>query len=319
MKKIRLLYICLASALLSIGSYAKGTDLDKIVATVNDDVITTSELKQALTAANLQIAQEHAPPPSESALKKQVLEQLINKKLQLQIAELTGVQVSEDELDNTVNKIAEQNNLSVDELYQRLQQEGLSSTEYRSEMRDQITIHRLQQQEVAGKVKVSPQEIATFIKSKSWQTNSDKEYHLEDILIPLSDTPSPEEIAAAKKRADMVMTELHNGKSFSALAQSESGGSNALQGGDLGWRKLAEIPSAFADKIVHMRAKEVAGPIQTPNGFHIISLSAERSIGNQATPDRRQVEELLLQRKFEEAAQNWVSRLRSQAFISIKS
>lgn len=318
MKKNRLLCICLCSALISISSFAKTADLDNIVATVNEDVITTSELKRALTAAHLQIAQEHAPIPSDTVLRKQVLDQLINKKIQMQIAEQTGVQVHEDELENTITHIAEENSLSLDEFYHRLQVEGISSNDYRNEMREQITIHRLQQQEVAGKINVSPQEITTFLKSKTWQNNSNKEYHLEDILIPVSDTPSPEELASAKKQADQVMTKLHGGTSFAAVAQSESGSSNALQGGDLGWRKLAEIPSAFADQITRMHAKEVAGPIQTPNGFHIISLTEERFADAQAAPNREQVRELLLQRKFEEAAQNWVSRLRSQAFISVK-
>lgn len=289
--------------------------IDQIIAVVNDDVITTSELNHAMGTIKMQIAQEHMPTPPPAVLKKQVLDQLINRRLQLQIAKQAGVQISDEELEQTINHVAEQNNISVSALYERIAQEGLSSTDYRNEMRDQMTMQRLQQQEVAGKIIVSPHELNNFIKSKSWQTNNNKEYHIEDILIPLSDTPSPADIATAKQKAEAAVTKLHQGTSFQAVAQAESGDKNALQGGDLGWRKLPEIPTAFAEQISHMHPKDIAGPIQTPNGFHIILLAEERAGEKEAMPDRKQIENLLLQQKFEEAVQNWVSKLRSQAFI----
>lgn len=318
MKKSILLMSLLLSCALCANSFAKaeGEALDQIVAIINDDVITKSEVNHATSLAKLQIEQEHLPLPPPQVLNKQVIDQLINKRLQLQIAKQAGITITDADVDRAVGIVAKQNNMSTDSLYQRLNQEGMRTSDYRSEIRDQMTMQRLQQQEVISHIVVSPDEVTSFMQSQSWHNNSSKEYRIEDILIPLSDTPSSEEIAAARKHATAVVAKLNNGQSFQQVAQSESGDTHALQGGDLGWRKLPEIPSAFAEEVVHMKAKETSAPIQTANGFHIIRLAGARDTGSDASkPNRKQVEELLMQRKFEEAVQNWVSKLRSQAFI----
>lgn len=322
MKKIAVVCCLFIVSLIFSTAYAKASEesLDQTVAVVNDDVITSSELNRSLTSVKMQIAHENAPQLSDAALKKQVLDKLVNKKLQLQIARQAGISVTEDDLNKTVAHIAEQNHISVSELYQRLTTEGMSASEYRNEMRDQLTLNKLQQQEVVSHIVVSPQEVDRFMKSHPWKSssNGEKEYRLDDILIPISDTPSPTEIQAAETRANMVFTKLKQGQDFQSVARAESGAAHALEGGDLGWRKLAEIPSAFADKVATMQPKQLAGPIQTPNGFHIIRLAEVRSGGaDQAAPTRKDIENLLLQRKFEEAVQNWMSKLRSQAYISM--
>ncbi|RDI41491.1 peptidylprolyl isomerase [Aquicella lusitana] len=319
MKKIFMTgLIVILSATLCIKSYAKSAqELDQILVIVNDDVITQSELNQALSMMKMQIAQAQMPVPPEAILQKQTLDQLINKKLQLQIAKQAGVHITDNDLDKAIERIAAQNNVSIDALYQRINQEGMKTADYRNEIRDQMTLQKLQQQEVVNRITITPQEVDTFMHSKIWQSNGTKEYRLEDILIPLSDTPSPAEITEAKKRAMALITKLHQGQNFREVAQAESSEKHALEGGDLGWRKLPEIPSAFAEQVTRMQVKEIAGPIQTSNGFHIIRLTDARAATDaQATPNRKQVEELLMQRKFEEAMQNWVSKLRGQAFIS---
>jgi peptidyl-prolyl cis-trans isomerase SurA len=318
MKKVLITGLLLCSTLLCASSNAKKNEqpLDQIIAVINDDVVTKTEFNRALATAKVQIVQERVPMPPENVLDKQVLDQLINKKLQLQIAKLANINVTDTDLNNAVQHIAEQNHMSVKELYQRINHEGMSTTDYRTEMHDQMTMQKLQQQEIVSHITITPQEVATFLHSKAWQNNTSKEYRLEDILIPVAEAPSTTEIVTARKRAENVMTRLNQGKSFQQVAQSESGDTHALQGGDLGFRKLPEIPSAFAEQVVTMKPKEIAGPIQAPNGFHIIRLVDVRATSEkQAAPDRKQVEELLLQRKFEEAVQNWVSKLRSQAFI----
>lgn len=321
MKRLLLMLACLSSSLISFPSFsADNASLDKIVAVVNDDVITHSELDHALITIKSQIAQEQTPQPSEAALQKQVLDQLINKKLQLQMATQAGIRVSDDELNKAIERIASQNQISVESLYSHLNQDGMSTRDYRHEIHDQMVMQKLQQQEVVSHITISPQEIDGFLRTQAWKNNSTTEYHLEDILIPLSDAPSPQDIGAAKKQADIVMTKLKNGANFNELAQKESQGNNALRGGDLGWRKLPEIPTAFVEPVTHLKTNGLAGPIQTPNGFHIIRLADTRaSAEKQSAPDRKQIEQLLLQRKFEEAVQNWVSKLRSQAFITIPS
>ncbi|HLB41549.1 MAG TPA: peptidylprolyl isomerase [Gammaproteobacteria bacterium] len=316
----RIIFLLVFFIFYSINSFAKPAEqpLDNVVAIVNEDVITRSELNHDLDIVKIQIAREQIPAPANDILQKQVLDQMINKTLQLQLAKQGGIEVNDTDLDKAVLEIAERNQIPVKLLYQRIQEEGMLMADYRKEMHDRLIMQKLQQQEVSPHISVSSQEITHFINSRVWQNNSAKEYRLEDILIPVSDTPSTEEIMKAKKHALGVLGQLNQGKSFREIAQVESGDSHALRGGDLGWRKLPEIPSAFATEILKMQINDIAGPIQTPNGFHIIRLAAVRALGGkQEIPSRRQIEQLLLQRKFEEAVQNWISKLRNQAFIVI--
>lgn len=318
MKKLcSFILVIFAAITMTITCFAKTNEpLDEIVAIVNDDVVTKSELNRSLIVTRHQIMQQQISMPADNVLKKQVLNQLINKKLQLQIAKQVGIDFTDADVDRVVQNVARQNNLSVNSLYERINHDGMGTEDYRGEIRDQMIVQKLQQQEVGSRLSVSTDEITSFMNSKLWQNNNNKEYHLEDILISLSDTPSSEEISRAKKQAQSIVTKLNQGQSFHEIAQQESGDNHALNGGDLGWRKLAEIPSAFAQQIVMMQTNDIAGPIQTPNGFHIIRLVAERG-AKDAAPNRTQVEQLLLQRKFEEHVQNWVAKMRGQAFISM--
>jgi len=312
--------ICLLSCMLPISGFAKGqqNNFDQIVAVVNDEVVTRSELNSAMSSAKMQIAQEHVSAPSDKLLQKQVLDQIINKKLQLQIAKQAGIHINDEELNASISQVAEQNKISVADLYTRLQQDGMSKNSYQSEMREQMMIQRLQQQEVVSRINIAPEEIDSFMRSNAWKNNSSKEYHVEDLLVPVSDAPTTNELIVAKNRAAELAAKIKHGTEFSKVAQASTG----LQGGDLGWRKLPEIPSAFADPLARMKANDIAGPIQTGNGFHIIHLAEVRSTqasAENAPATRKQVEQLLLQRKFEEAMQNWVSRLRGQSFIETKT
>lgn len=312
MKRIWLGAIC-GLLLVSANSMAKNTNeetLDQIVAVVNDDVITKTELQKAVTMTQLQLAGSGAPAPAE--LQKQVLNQLINKKLQLQIAQQVNVRISDADLNRAIGMIAEQNNVSVETLYDRIGSEGLSTSAYRQEMRDQMTMQKLQQQEVVSRISVSPDEVDRMVRKQGAQASAGapQEYHVEDILIPLNEAPSSAEVVAGKAQAEQIMAKLKAGESVRAAA------GKGIETQDLGWRGLAEIPSAFTDAIINLQPKQVAGPIQAANGLHILRLVATRSAGEKAAgPDRKQIEDMLLQRKFEHAVQTWVSKLRGQAFI----
>jgi peptidyl-prolyl cis-trans isomerase SurA len=313
MKKIKKHYLiigCLLASFSSAVSFATPAapthSLDKIVAIVNDDVVTHSELKRALSIAKMQIAQSHAPSPSEQQLTQEVLKQLIDKKLELQIAKQAGVNISDDELDETIKGIADQNQMTVTALYQRINQEGMSTTAYKEEMREQLTLHKLQQQEVVSHVNISKDEVTSFLNSRLWHHNSAKEYHLLDLVVPLADTPTPEQVSVAKAKAEAII----------ARFQASKGLKNAT---DLGWRSLPELPSAFTSAVGGMEVKTVSSPIRAANGFHVIELVDEHELAdNQAGPSRDQVKKMLLQQKFQEAIQNWISRLHDQAFISIQ-
>lgn len=321
MKKwLQLSVTLLCSLTLCMTSYAaSGQALDRIIVIVNDAVITQSDLDDAIDTMKRQLHNSNTPIPPPDALHKQVLDQLINRKLQLQLAEQAGIKVTDAEVTKTISTIAKNNKMTLPELYQRIASDGLSKAAYRKEIQEEIAIGRVQQQDIGARIMISPQEVDDFMKSAAWRSYNTKEYHLEDILVGLPDTPSSQQVVAAKQRAEQIVEKIHHGTSFKAVAAAESSGSEPLQGGDLGWRKLPEIPTAFADKLTRMKANEILGPIQTANGFHIVYIAGIRTAGMQgnAEAQRKQVQELLFQRKFEEALQSWLNKLRSEAFINM--
>jgi peptidyl-prolyl cis-trans isomerase SurA len=314
-------FLCLSIflSLICIDVYAAPSNeqsLDSIVAVVNDALITQTELNNAMAAAKKQIAASNTPVPAETVLHKQVLQQLIDRKLQLQLAELGGIHIKDEELNNTLTRIAQANNMTLPQLYEQLPTQGLSVAEYRKQIQDEIMIQQVEQHEIGAKISITPQEISDFKRSKAWQASTNKEYHLEDILVAVPDTPTTQQVQDAKKHADDILAKIHHGTSFHSAAIAESSGEKALQGGDLGWRKLPEVPSVFAEEIMHMQANDVAGPIQAPNGYHILHLAGVRSADAQNTVSDKQIEQLIFQRKLEEALPSWLAKIRSQAFIN---
>ncbi len=295
---------------------ASSQSLDRVVVIINDSVITQTELDEAINTVRKQF---QGNPPAENVLRKQVLDQLINRKLQMQLAEQAGVTISDENLNKAINQIALSNKISAKELYSKLAEQGMSRTQYRKEIHEQLILQQIQQQEVGQRLTITPQEIDDFLRSKDWKTSYGKEYHLEDILIALPEAPTPQDIMEAKSRAENIVAKIHNGMSFKQAALSESNGSQALQGGDLGWRKLPNIPPEFASELVNMKPNELLGPMMTPNGFHIVLLAGIRDakIEGDTKSVRKQIEQLIYQRKFEEGLQKWISKLRSSAFINM--
>lgn len=316
--KLIVILSCITTLYNAGAANAEEQSLDGIVAIVNNSVITQSELHQALTKVQKQLAATQATAPSLAALNKQVLDQLIVRKLQLDLAEQSNITVTDDDIDNAVSRIAKANKIAPQQLYQEVDKQGISKTEYRAELKDEMIMQRIQQQSIGSKITISQQEVDDFMRSAAWQFHNAKEYHLEDILIGLPDSPTSRDIQEAKKRANAILAKLQSGTSFSKAAVEDSNGSKALQGGDLGWLKLPEIPTAFATPLLQAKENEIVGPIQTPNGFHIVHLAGIRSVDMQgnAVDQRKQVQQLLFERKYEEATQNWLAKLRSEAFIN---
>jgi peptidyl-prolyl cis-trans isomerase SurA len=318
MKKYLILSTLFCSLLLGV-AHAKPADqpLDKMVAIVNDDLITRSELDNGIKAAKMQITQRLDPNVSDKALEQQVLQTLINKKLQLQMASQAGLTISNKDVEDAVARIAGQNNVPVTELYQHVRQAGMTEEEYRTEIHDQILIQKLQQHEVAGRISITPEEVSSFMNSVKSNNNGPKEYRIHDIIVPISDNPKPAELATAQTRALNIKNQIQNGTNCKVVTQTESKKA-ALQSTDLGWLKTEELPTAFTDAVAKMKKNGVTDPIQTGNGFHVVHLEDVRSLtgANPALTDRRSAEAMLLQQKFEVAVQSWMSKLRSTAFIT---
>ena len=317
--KYTLVIFCGLFAHQSIAASQHAQPMDRIVATINDAVLTQSELTTAMNTLKQQMASSQMTLPPDADLRKQVLDQLVNRKLQSQLAEQSGVNASDEDVDRAIKHIATQNNISTDEIYQKVNSQGISKADYRKEIREEIILQKIQGQEVAAKITVTPQEINDFMRGKAWQASNSKEYHLEDILIGLPDEPTSQQITTAKQHAENILNQIHHGMNFSQAAMAESSNNSALKGGDLGWRKLPEIPTAFADQVIQMKEKDIIGPLQTQNGFHIIFLAGVRNTDTHlaAANQQKQIEQLVFQRKLEEGLQNWVMKLRSSATINL--
>jgi peptidyl-prolyl cis-trans isomerase SurA len=246
--------------------------LDTIIAIVEEDVITQSELDKKLSQIKQQLAMNNTPLPDDHLLEKQTIDHMINERLALQIAKRAGVQVDDKMLNDIIKRIAQQNNATVAQFRQTLENDGLAFDDFKADLRNELIVTRTQQRAVASRINVSDREIDEMVKKIREQSAATEEYHLGHILLSLPDNPSSSQIIKTKQKAEEIIAELNNGKNFAQMAASYSSSPQALKGGDLGWGKLAELPTVFSPVVPTMKVNGVAGPIRTPNGFHIIKL-----------------------------------------------
>ena len=258
--------------------------IDSIVAIVNDAVITYTELEDQTRTIRQQLRQQNTPAPDSAVLQKQVLERLITSRLQLQLAASTGIRVDDDTLNRAINRIAEQNKLSLSEFRSLLEKDGFSFDKFREDIRGEITITRLRQRQVDSRITVTDQEVAQYLATQARQGKSDDEYRLGHILIALPEAAAPEKIQAARQKAEQILEKLQakvgaradtsaeTGADFKETAIAMSDGQQALEGGDLGWRSAGQLPSLFAPLVPAMKVGELSSIIRSPGGFHIIKL-----------------------------------------------
>lgn len=244
--------------------------LDRIAAVVDEDVILQSELQRAIANIKAQYAGRENQLPPEDVLSRQVLERLVLVKLQVARAQGSGIRVSDQELNQAMNAIAQQNGSNLDALRQRLANDGIDFNDFRASVRDEITVQRLRQSFAQSRISVSEGEVDAALKQQATVGN---QYHLAHILIALPDGSNADQIATGQKKAEGVKALLDKGElDFNAAAVRYSDSPNALEGGDLGWRSLDEIPQAFAQLMEKMKPGEVVGPIRGPSGFQLLKL-----------------------------------------------
>ncbi|MAT66390.1 MAG: molecular chaperone SurA [Gammaproteobacteria bacterium] len=269
----RLLPIFLFLGLLpGLSAPAAAQPINRIVAVVNDDVILASELEDKVQLVRSQLAQQNTQPPDPAQLERQVLERLIMERLQLQVAERNNIEVDDETLNANLRNIASQNGVTLTEFRQTLEREGMDYAAFREELRSQIMINRLRQQTVINRIDISDQEVDNLLASQTAWSDQTRDYHLGHILIATPEAASPEQIQAAERKAAGVLEKLRGGDDFSETAVAVSESETALEGGDLGWRKAAQLPSLFADVVRDMQPGEISDLIRSPSGFHIIKL-----------------------------------------------
>ena len=268
--------ILLASLLAALSVQSAVLPVDRIIAVVNDDVIMESELETRLRTIKGQLEQRNTPLPPEATLRKQVLERLVLSRLQLQAAERTGVRISDQRLNASIARIAKQNNMSIAQFRSTLERDGFNFNVFREDIRREMIISRLLQRAVKQRISVTDQEVANFLATNKTQSSSANEYRLSHILIQVPEAASAEQVNAAQRKADATIAKLRAGADFSQVAAASSAGQQAFKGGDLGWRKVAQLPSLFADVVATMNKGDIGDPIRSPSGFHIIQLADVR-------------------------------------------
>lgn len=260
----------LMALLLGWHSLSPAAAVDRVVAQVQDDVVLASELQRRVQTVSEQFQQRGMALPAPKALRKQVLERLIDENLQYQMAVRQSLRVEDDELNEALNHIAQQENTDLAGLRSRLATRGQSFNDLREDVRKEILIQRIRQQAVSKRIFVSDQEINSALELNDSQT--DRQYHLAHILLPLESSASDSQQQQQKQKADSLLARLTQGEDFKSLAIAESKAEDALEGGDLGWRPLSELPSLFAEAVRGAKAGQVIGPVKSPSGLHILKL-----------------------------------------------
>ena len=226
-------------------------DLDRIVAIINDDVIMRSELAEKIQSVSVQMAEQNIPLPPQSILERQVLDRLIMTKLQIQMAQNTGIRVDDETLNRTISNIAAENELSLNEFRDILEGDGYGYENFRKDIRNEILISRLQQRQVDNRIIVTDREIDNFLSNQEHQGETDIEFHIAHILVAIPEGASARQVTKARETADKVLSELQAGAEFSNMAATYSDGQQALDGGDLGWREGR--PGADPVRRLHLR------------------------------------------------------------------
>ena len=255
-------------------SHGQIKTLDKIIAIVDDDIILQSDLSDRMQMVKKQSKGMRLPP--NAILSNQVLERLVVESIQLQLAERSGMRISDEQLNQTIQKIAKQNGMSLSKFKKALEKDGVPYAQAREQIRRERLVSEVQRYRVGSKIQISEQDVDAFLKSSRGKSATEEEYRLGHILIQVPSQTSREELNAAEKKAKNLVKKLRKGADFAQTAISNSEGRNALKGGDLGWRKQGELPSLFANVVPDLKKGGISNPIRSASGFHIIKITNKR-------------------------------------------
>ncbi len=251
--------------------------IDRIVAVVNDEAITARELDERTQFAMKQLAQQGTAPPPRAVVERQLLERLVADRAQLQFAKETGLRVDDAELDRAIGRIAEQNKLTVPQLRETLERDGVAFAKFREDIRSEIVMTRLREREVDNRIVVTESEIDALLASASSGTMQSDEVNLSHILVVVPENARPEQVQARRARAEEARAQLEKGADFRQVAAAFSEAPDALQGGLMGWRAGERLPTLFYDALKSMKPGDVSEILRSANGFHILRLNERRA------------------------------------------
>lgn len=301
---------CLAmitSSLLITSAYAN-KDLNRIVAIVNKDIITQGQLDNLVKQQALQLRASGKEVP-QAQLEKAALNTQINLSLQLQMAKQVGISVTEQQVTDAIANIAQRNNMTLAQLKTQIDSSGMDYATYRDTIHDQMVSSEVQRQAIQGQLNITPEDLNQFKQQYQAQLTKNKEYNVEDILVPFnSDSPSTAEMTQTKRKAVAILSSLEKG-------QTPDLNKDGATSTDLGWSSPADLPSDFLKYVATAKTNVWSQPIQAANGYHLLKVTATRSSGQKLNDE--ELKNALLQKKAGEAIANWLKKMRNQAYVKI--
>ncbi len=271
--------------------------MDRIVAIVDQVVITEKELADRIKSVTAQLEKQGTELPPPAILEKQILERMITDRLQLQFASQTGLRVDDNQLDKTIERIAGQNKMDIPAFKKALQEDGIQYRKFREDIRNEITLARLREREVDNRINITESEIDSFISMQS-ASNSTDEFEISHILIRAAEDTAPEDLKKLRAKADDALSQLQAGKDFAKISASFSDAPNALEGGSLGWKNGSQIPALFLEALKPLKTGEASQVLRSPNGFHILKVTNRRGGSSPLVVGQTHVRHILI--KFSE-------------------
>lgn len=270
--KLQLLIASSVAAFLAFSGQAAEQKIDGVAAIVNNSVVLDTEVTDMVNKVKRNAQSQGQTLPSDRALRTQALERLISNSLQMQMAKRMGLQITDPQLDQALENVARSENLTMEQFRQRIVQEEGDYQQFRERFREEITTGEVLRANVQRRIYISPQEIDTLMKVMEEQGSSNEQYNIGHILISIPNQASTEEITQAKDRADKVMKLLREGSDFKKIAIASSSDTTALDGGDMGWMNINEMPTLFSDAIRGKKKTDIIGPLRSGAGFHILTI-----------------------------------------------
>ena len=271
--------------------------MDRIVAIVDQVVITEKELADRIKTVTTQLEKLGTELPPPAILEKQILERMITDRLQLQLASQTGLRIDDNQLDKTIERIASQNKMDIPTFKKALLEDGIQYRKFREDIRNEITLARLREREVDNRINITESEIDSFIAMQS-ASNSTDEFEISHILIRAGEDTAPEDLKKLRVKAEDALAQLQTGKDFAKISASFSDAPNALEGGSLGWKSGSQIPALFLEALKPLKAGELSSILRSPNGFHILKVTNRRGGSSPLVVGQTHVRHILI--KFSE-------------------
>lgn len=265
--------LLLGIAMIANTSFAAPQVVDKVAAVVNNGVVLESDVDGLMQSVKLNAGQAGQQLPDDATLRHQILERLIMDQIILQMGQKMGVKITDEQLDQAIANIAKQNNMTMDQMRSRLAYDGLNYSTYRNQIRKEMIISEVRNNEVRRRITVLPQEVDALAKQIGTQNDASTELNLSHILIALPENPTSEQVNDAQRQAESIVEEARNSADFGKLAITYSADQQALKGGQMGWGRIQELPGIFAQALSTAKKGDIVGPIRSGVGFHILKVN----------------------------------------------